>query len=434
MKQSSTARYHERAGKVLPGGWLGDTTLPGGMPLVNAQGKGSRIVSTEGDEYLDLACGGGSLIIGHAHPAVVEAVTRQAALGSHFHGPHESAVELAEILVDAIPCAEMVRFAGTGAEATFFALRLARAFTGKQKIIKFEGAYHGNHDYVLNNVAPPIGTNEPLVSRLDSAGIPDVIKDLVIVAPYNDIETARGLIEQHAKDLAAVIVEPVQRAIGPKPGFLEGLREATRKNGVLLIFDEVVTGFRLAYGGAQEYFGVTPDLAAYGKAIATGYPLAAVAGRREIMTLADPARRGKSDYVYVTGTLSGNPLCCAAAIAGIKELARPGAFHEMNKNGKAFSDAFATILGEYGVPTQMASIGSIFRVFFTNEKSAPDDYQGQGKTDQAKFVRFSEALFEHGIFMSPRPKSFISTVHSKADLALLEGAIRKVCESGFFDR
>jgi glutamate-1-semialdehyde 2,1-aminomutase len=361
-------------------------------------------------------------------------VTKQAALGSHFHGPHERAVELAEMLVNAIPCGEMVRFAGTGAEATFFALRLVRAFTGKQKILKFEGAYHGNHDYVLNNVAPPFGSNEQLASRLDSAGIPDVIKDIVIVAPYNDIETTRNLIEHHAKDLAAVIVEPVQRAIGPEAGFLEGLREITRKNDVLLVFDEVVTGFRLAYGGAQEYFGVIPDLAAYGKAIGTGYPIAAVAGPKEIMMLADPARRGKGDYVYVTGTLSGNPLCCAAAIAGLKELSRPGVFDRLNAAGEAFSDAFSDLLAEFDVPNQVATVGSMFRVFFTEEKTTPRNYQGQAKTDQAKFVRFCEALFQQNIFMSPRPKSFVSTVHSDADLALLRAAIRTVCESGFFEQ
>ncbi|MGE0714134.1 MAG: aspartate aminotransferase family protein [Alphaproteobacteria bacterium] len=436
MPYDNVASYRERAERVLPGGWLGDTMLPQAMPLVNARGKGSRIFSVDGDEYLDLACGGGALILGHAHPAVVEAVCRQAALGSHFHGLNDRAVELAEILVDAIPCAEMVRFAGSGAEATFFALRLARAATGKRKVLKFEGAYHGHHDYGMMSVTPQPESNAPMGPRPDSAGIPGVIEELVVVAPFNDAAAAVALIEQHAADLAAVIVEPVQRSFEPRPGFLEALREATRRCGVLLVFDEVVTGFRLAYGGAQQHFGVIPDLAAYGKAIAAGYPLAAVAGPAEIMKLADPARKalGTGDYAYVSGTLSGNPLCCAAAIAGLKELARPGVYERLHAMGAAFSQAFLSVFSEFDIPVRMAGVGPMFRVFFTDAETAPEDYRSQRTADQGLFVRYAEGLFRHGVFMSPRPKSYLSTMHDAADVALLQEATRQVCRAGLVAR
>jgi glutamate-1-semialdehyde 2,1-aminomutase len=433
MPESRTADYRRRAQEVMPGGWLGDTTLPAGMPMVNARGRGSRICSVDGNEYLDLACGGGALILGHSHPAVVEAVCRQAELGSHFHGLNDRAVELAERLVAAIPCAEAVRYAGSGAEATFFALRLARAFTGRQKILKFEGAYHGHHDYGLMSVTPPPDGNEP-GPRPDSAGIPRPIEDLVLVAPFNDAETACALIEQHASELAAVIVEPVQRSFEPQPGFLEKLRETTKRHGVLLVFDEVVTGFRLAYGGAQEFFGVVPDLAAFGKAIAAGYPLAAVVGPTEIMKLADPGRKPARDYVYVSGTLSGNPLCCAAALAGLTELAHPGVYERLHQMGEAFSAGFASVFAEEGIPVRMAGVGPMFRIFFTEERDPPHNYRSQKSSDQALFVRFAEALFQHGVFMSPRPKSYLSTAHSNDDLALLMDATHKVCKAGIARR
>lgn len=430
MSNSQVDAYIDRARKVYPGGWLGDATLPPKMRLVTARGKGSRIFSVDEKEYLDLTCGGGALILGHSHSAVVEAVCRQAERGSHFHGLNDRAVELAERLVDAIACAESIRFTSSGAEATFFALRLARTYTGKEKILKFEGAYHGHHDYGLMSVTPPY-SSDSLIPRPDSAGIPKAIENLVIVAPFNDPETTCALIEEHAKDLAAVIVEPVQRSFEPKPGFLEALRKTTSKCGVLLIFDEVVTGFRLAYGGAQEYFGVTPDLAAFGKAIAAGYPLGAVVGPTEIMKIADPALKGKGNYAYVTGTLSGNPLCCAAAIAALTELSRPGVYDKLHEMGEKVRRGLKSEFSRHGVPVQLVGSGPMFRIFFTNEKEPPRSYRDQSSADQALFVRFAEELFDRNVFMSPRPKSYLSTEHSDKDLAMLLEATASICATGF---
>src|SRR3954470_20815778 len=272
MFPPKTAQMVDRARRTLPGGWLGDLILPDQMMLVASYGQGSRLYDVDGRGFLDLTCGGGSLILGHAHPSVVEAAKKQLELGSTFYTLNERSIQLAEAVIDAVPCAEEVRFASAGAEATFYMLRLGRAFTKKKKILKFEGSYVGHHDYGMISVSPP-NSNEPLAPHPDSAGIPDELKDLVIIAPFNDTETTCALIEKHADELAVVLVEAIQRSIPPEPGFLEALRETTKRCGVLLAFDEVVTGFRLAYGGAQEYYGVRPDLAAYGKALACGYPL-----------------------------------------------------------------------------------------------------------------------------------------------------------------
>ena len=272
MTSNKGTDFLERARSSLPGGWLGDLTLPDEMMLIASRGEGSRLYDVDGRGYLDFTMGGGSLILGHAHPAILEAVQRQMELGSTYYTLSDRSIELAEELVKAIPCAELVRFASTGGEATFYALRLARAFTGKEKILKFEGSYIGHSDYGMMSVSPPRPNLYPS-HHPDSAGIPAAVQELVITAPFNNADIACGLVEEHAGELAAVIVEPVQRSIPPAPGFLEQLRQVTTEGGVLLVYDEVVTGFRLAYGGAQEYFGVVPDLAAYGKARSpAGFP------------------------------------------------------------------------------------------------------------------------------------------------------------------
>jgi glutamate-1-semialdehyde 2,1-aminomutase len=427
MYPPKTAQIVGRARRALPGGWLGDLILPEGMTLVASHGKGSRLFDVDGRSFLDLTCGGGSLILGHAHPSVIEAARRQLELGSTFYTLNERSIELAENLIDAIPCADEVRFASAGAEATFYMLRLARAFTGKKKILKFEGSYVGHHDYGMVSVSPP-ESNTPLAPHFDSAGIPDEIKDLVIVAPYNDAKTATALIEEHADSLAAVLVEAVQRAIPPAPGFLEALRETTQRYNVVLAFDEVVTGFRLAYGGAQERFGVTPDLAAYGKAVACGYPLSAVAGRRDIMELADPAKKGKSNYVYFSGTLSGNPLCCAASLATLEELRRPGTYERVNVLGEKFRDGLADVFAHHGISAQVIGLGSLFQIFFTN--SPVTDYRGQTRADRKIFEAFVQKMFAKGVFMSRRAKNYISTAHTETDLDEFLNAADAVCAAG----
>src|SRR5512133_615649 len=308
-----------KAARLLPGGTLGMFGLPSDLAIVPAYGRGGRLYDVDGNEYIDHLLGSGPLIRVHARPAVVAAVQEQAAKASTFYFVNEPALELGEMIVSAVPCAEKIRFCTSGNEATFYAMRLARAHTGREKVLKFEGGFHGVHDYAILSVWPsaPYTSTEPSV---ESAGIPRGAYESVLMAPFNDVETTADVIEAHHEELAAVIVEPFQRSIPPRPGFLSFLRDITTKYGIVLIFDEVVTGFRFAWGGAQEYYGVTPDLATYGKIIGGGYPLAAVGGRSEIMDLCDNARKGSGDYVYMTGTLNGNPVSAAAGVATLKEL------------------------------------------------------------------------------------------------------------------
>jgi glutamate-1-semialdehyde 2,1-aminomutase len=277
------------------------------------------------------------------------------------------------------------------------------------------------------SVSPP-NSNEPLAPHPDSAGIPDELKDLVVIAPFNDAETTCALIEQHADDLAVVLVEAIQRAIPPEPGFLEALRETTKRCGVLLAFDEVVTGFRLAYGGAQEYYGVIPDLAAYGKAIACGYPLSAVAGRADVMQLADPAKKGSEDYVYFSGTLSGNPLCCAASLATLEELRKPGTYDKLSKMGERFRDGLAEVFSRHGIDAQVIGVGSLFQIFFM--KNAVKNYRAQTRANRALFEVFAGNMFAKGIFLSRRAKNYISTVHTEKDLDEFLTAADAVCRAG----
>jgi glutamate-1-semialdehyde 2,1-aminomutase len=429
MLPPKTDEIVHRARRALPGGWLGDLILPEAMTLVASHGKGSRLFDVDGRSFLDLTCGGGSLILGHAHPAVMEAAHKQVELGSTFYTLNERSIEFAETLVDAIPCAGKIRFASAGAEATFYTLRLARAFTGKMKIMKFEGSYVGHHDYGMISVSPPV-SNEPLAPHMDSAGIPEEIKDLVVIAPYNDTETTCALIEQHAGELAVVLMEAVQRSIPPAPGFLEAIRKTTERCGVLLAFDEVVTGFRIAYGGAQEYFGVVPDLAAYGKAISCGYPLSAVAGRSDIMELADPARKGTENYVYFSGTLSGNPLCCAVGLAVLNEMRKPGTYAKLNAMGDRFREGVAGVFARHGIQAQVVGIGSLFQIFFTPDEVK--NYRDQQRSDRAIFEIFARKMFAKGVFMSRRAKNYISTAHTESDLDVFLTAADAVCAAGLY--
>ena len=427
MTSKKGTDFLERARSCLPGGWLGDLTLPDEMMLIASRGEGSRLYDVDGRGYLDFTMGGGSLILGHAHPSILEAVRRQMELGSTYYTLSDRSIELAEELVKAIPCAELVRFASTGGEATFYALRLARAFTGKEKILKFEGSYIGHSDYGMMSVSPPRPNLYPS-HHPDSAGIPAAVQELVITAPFNNADIACGLVEEHAGELAAVIVEPVQRSIPPAPGFLEQLRQVTTERGVLLVYDEVVTGFRLAYGGAQEYFGVVPDLAAYGKAVACGFPLSAVAGRADVMELADPVRKGEPEYVYISGTLSGNPTCAAAALATLEELSRPGVYDGLRGMGERYRGELAALFDEHGIPARVQGIGPFFQIFFT--PNPVTDYRGQTQADRKRFESFVRKMFARGVFMSRRAKNYLSTAHSESDLGEFLEAARAVCAGG----
>src|SRR5438105_8329792 len=290
----------ERAGRIFPGGALGAHRSAPGLEFVVKDARGPYLWDAYGRRYLDYLLGSGPMLLGHAHPAVVEAVQRQAGHGTTFMLLNEPIIDLAEAIVRAVPCAEQVRLMSSGSEATFFALRVARAFRRRDKIMKFEGGFHGTHDYALMSVSPRSPKAFP-APMMDSAGVPHAIEAEVLIAPYNDLATAEALIAAHHEELAAVILEPYQRVIVPAPGFLAGLRAATKRYGVPLIFDEIVTGCRFAYGGAQEYYGVVPDLAAYGKVVAGGFPLACIAGPKPIMRHFDAALEGTADYVWQAG-------------------------------------------------------------------------------------------------------------------------------------
>ena len=396
------------------------------MRIVIRRGEGSRIEDADGNWHIDYVGGAGALILGHAHPAVVSAVRDQAAKGLHYFAIlSEVSVELSRELVEAIPCADKIVFATTGSEATFYALRVARAFTGKSKVLKFEGGYHGNHDYASVALAPSAVSNYP-VGRADSGGVPKAVVDTMLVAPYNDLDVVRRIVAENRDDLAAIIVEPVQRIISPVPGFLAGLRKICDDNGVVLIFDEVVTGFRLAYGGAQEYFGVEPDLATYGKIVSAGGPLSCVAGRAELIDLCDPRNKGNDNYAYVNGTFHGNPVAAAAGLATLRELKKPGRYAALHGKMDDLLRACQAVLDRHGVPAIATGEASLWQILHTDRP--PVNHADVMKSDQAATRALDLELMRNRIHVLPGVRRFVSLVHTDEDLEgtveALDAAVR----------
>ena len=401
----------ERAARVMPGGVLGTFALPEEQPFIVQKGLGSRVFDDQGREYLDFVMGSGPLILGHAHPAVVDAIQTQAALGTQYYTTNFPALALAERIIDAVPCAELVKFTSTGAEATFQALRLARAFTGRQKILRFQGAYHGHHDYSM------VGS---------SAGIPEVINDVVVTAHFNDLESVSAALESIGDEIAAVIVEPVQRIISPRPGFLNALREKCTDVGALLIFDEVVTGFRLSRGGAQGAYGITPDLATFGKIIGGGLPLAAVAGREDVLALANPRRPG-ANYVYFSGTLNGNPLSAAAGLATLEVLENEGKYDALAELGRSFRGRLQEIAEESARPLQILGEGPM--VGFVFAEGDPLDPRTLLGADRGALKQLERELLKRGIFTNLAAKLYLSTAHNDGDIETTCQAVREALQS-----
>lgn len=397
---------------LLPGGRLTQLYLPGGAYPTLTRGAGSHVWDTDGREYIDCVLGSGPLVLGHAHPAVVAAVIDQVPRGSTFYGLNDRILDLAGVIVDRAPCAEMVQFCGSGSEATFYALRIARAATGREKILKFEGGFLGGNDYALMSFAPSL--DRPVTDvRPSSAGIPEALTDTVLVAPFNDIEAVRALVRQHASSLAAIIVEPMQRVIEPLPGFLEELRTLATTSGAVLIFDEVVSGFRWCPGGAQEYFGVTPDLATYGKIIGGGYPLAAVAGSRELMEVAAWSPQAQDSRAYMSGTLNGNPVAAVAGSATLAELAKPGAYETLNRLGQRLRAGITEALRDTDVPGQVLGLGPTFQVVHTDQPVR--DYRSLCAEDLAMKEAIARAVYEQGILVR-NEKMYLSLAHSDDDI------------------
>jgi glutamate-1-semialdehyde 2,1-aminomutase len=399
----------ETAHRVLPAGGFGNMA----SDIIIREGRAGRVWDVAGREYVDFLLGSGPMLVGHAHPEVNQAVIEQIGRGSTFFANNEHGILLAAEIVEAVPCAEQVRFASSGTEADAYAMRLARAHTGRSKILKFEGGYHGMSDYALLSLWPSqAGNSERAVP--DSAGIPDSVQGEMLVAPFNDLEAAKQLIHAHRAELAGVIVEPMQRLIPPLPGFLQGLRDITAEYGIPLIFDEVVTGFRLAYGGAQEYYGVTPDLCTLGKVIGGGYPLSAIAGRTEIMAHFDQAKAGAA-FTPQIGTLSGNPVAAVAGLASLRILKRPGAYERIFANGRAVWGALDSALREAGIPALVLGEPVMFDAFFTR-RTQITDHRGTLDHDKAVSRRFNAAVREHGVFKSDG-KIYISMAHDARDIA-----------------
>jgi glutamate-1-semialdehyde 2,1-aminomutase len=409
---------------ALAGNCLGLFKLPDDVAFTISHGLGAKVWSTTGQTYFDYVMGSGPMVLGHAHPRVVAAIAEQAGRGTQFYQVNEKAHELAERICRLVPCAQSVRFCSDGSEATFYALRLARAFTCRSKVLKFDGSYHGHHDYAKQVLHVGHGVNEAR-STPDSAGIPEEISKSVIIAPYNDIQRARELLEPISSDVAAIIVEPVQRGFMPAPGFLEGLRELADSSGALLIFDEVVTGFRLAIGGAQELFGVTPDLCALGKILGGGLPVGAVAGRADVLELTVPSRPNDGRSVFMSGTLNGNPLGCAAGLATLDVIEEEQVPAKLHQNGLALREGLISIAQKLSIPFSVIGAPAFQQAVFGEVLVENAADHAKSKLSAAR--QFGVELVRNGVLVVPGSKFYISLAHEQIiQEAFLEAAYKSM--------
>jgi glutamate-1-semialdehyde 2,1-aminomutase len=398
----------------------------GGAPLIVERASGAHLWDADGREYIDFIGSWGALILGHAHPAIVAAIQEQAARGTSYGMTTELEVELAERIKSAIPSIEKIRFVSSGTEATMSAVRLARGFTKRDFILKFEGCYHGHADSFLSQAGSGLAT----LGIASSPGVPEALAALTLNAPYNDLEAVEKLFATHSNKIAAVIVEPVAANMGvvpPEPGFLEGLREVTRRAGTLLIFDEVITGFRLCYGGAQSIYKIDPDLTTLGKIIGGGLPVAAYGGRAEIMNHIAPL-----GSVYQAGTLSGNPLAMRAGIEVLKKLEKPKFYLSLNSKAERFTDRLRAAVRDLGPAVRspdreahVNAVGSLATVFFAREPVR--NYADAKKSDTQRFATFFRAMLQQGILLAPSQFEalFISAAHTEADLDVTLSAVSR---------
>jgi len=412
IRERSVAAF-ERAKAVIPGGVNSPVRAfkgVGGSPVFVAAASGSRFTDLDGNSYLDFVMSWGPLILGHAYPAVIEAVTRAAARGTSYGAPTEAESELAELVVAMVPSVEKVRFCSSGTEATMSALRLARGFTGRDKLVKFAGCYHGHGDSFLISA----GSGALTMGTPDSPGITAGTAHDTLSLPYNDLDAVRAAFEAHPKAIAAVIIEPYVGNMGlvlPRPGFLAGLRELCTAHGALLIFDEVMTGFRVAPGGVQEREGIRPDLTTLGKIIGGGLPVGAFGGRAEIMDQLSPL-----GAIYQAGTLSGNPLAMAAGTATLRALQEPGVYERLDAAGARFVEGLDDVLERHGVAHQAGARGSMVGFFFTDQPVV--DLASAKRADTAFYARFFHAMLDRGVYLAPSQfeASFLSLAHTDADI------------------
>ncbi|MDE2942350.1 MAG: glutamate-1-semialdehyde 2,1-aminomutase [Chloroflexota bacterium] len=425
MDTSRSADLFRRAQALIPGGVnspVRSFRAVGGGPHFIRRGSGSRVWDEDGNEFIDYVGSWGPLILGHAHPEVVEALADTLAMGLSFGAPTAGELELAEIITGALPSVEMVRLVSSGTEAAMSAVRAARAYTGREKIIKFAGCYHGHADGLLVEA----GSGGATYSVPNSAGVPAAYAGETLVAHYNDLTSVERLFEAHQGGVAAVILEPVAGNVGvipPADGFLEGLRSLTTREGALLIFDEVITGFRVAYGGAQTLYGVTPDLTCLGKIIGGGLPVGAYGGRREVMEVVAPL-----GSMYQAGTLSGNPLAVTAGIATIKVLARPGVYDGLESVSSRLAKGIAAAAAETHLPLAINRVGSMMSVFFNSEPVV--DADSAMASDRVRYAAYFRRMLEDGVYLAPSAfeAAFVSTAHTVGDVEYTIGAAARALE------
>lgn len=423
---NNSTKLFAKAQTLIPGGVNSPVRAfrgVGGEPLFFKAGLGPYLIDLDNKKYIDLVCSWGPLIAGHAHPAVVEAVQKAVEQGLGFGAPTETEVEMAELITQLVPSIQMVRLCNSGTEATQSAIRLARGFTKRHKILKFEGCYHGHSDSLLIKGGSGLLT----FSIPDSAGISQAIAEQTLVAPYNDLNAVRTLFETYGEDIAAIIVEPVagnMNCVLPLPEFLPGLRQICDEYQALLIFDEIITGFRVALGGAQEYYGVTPDLTCLGKIIGGGLPVGAFGGKKEIMQHLAPL-----GPVYQAGTLSGNPITLTAGLATLKLLLQSNVYSELSQKSAYLMQHLEKLAKTYGIPVHTVSIGGMFGCYFTEQKHI-QNYSDVAKCDVSQFKHFFHGMLAQGIYLAPSAFEigFVSLVHSQSVLDSIIEAAKRVFE------
>ena len=417
QKLTNQSEWVDRAKEVLPAGGFGNFD----PSIFIREGRGSRVWDEDGNEYVDYLIGSGPMLIGHSNPEVEEAVLSQISKGTTFFANNTFGVELAEEICNSVKCAEQIRYVSTGGEADMYAMRLARAFTGRSKILKFEGGYHGMCSEAQMSLAPIKLSNFPQAVP-DSAGIPESVKSEVLVAPFNDIEFIENILAEESSEIAGIIVEPLQRLIPPIKNFLPTLRKLCTRYNILLIFDEVVTGYRFSYGGAQEYYGVTPDICTLGKIIGGGFPLAAIAGKKEIMAHFDKEKVGSDGFLMQIGTLSGNPIASVAGLKTLEILRRPGSYEKLRQNGQRIMDFASKELSENNIDFKVVGDQTLFEIIFTNEEIL--NYRDVQRNDLKIYSKFNQILKENGVF-KPIGKMYISLSLTEADFSQTKMAIAK---------
>lgn len=413
MKFKKSQKLFSAAKKYIPGGVNSPVRAfksVGMEPFFVAKAKGSKLYDVDGNSYIDYVLSWGPMILGHANPAVIKAIKKAASDGTSYGAPTELETTLAKMVIDAVPSIEMVRMVSSGTEATMSAIRLSRGFTGRDKIIKFEGGYHGHADSLLVKA----GSGAATFGVPDSPGVPAGLAGNTITCAYNDIDAVKAVMDREGKNVACIIVEPVAGNMGcvpPVPGFLEGLRAVCDKYGSVLILDEVMTGFRVAYGGAQSLYKIKPDLTCLGKVIGGGMPVGAYGGRREIMEKVSPV-----GPVYQAGTLSGNPLAMTAGIEMLKQLKKHGAYKELEKKSDMLERGLKEVFRKAGVAASFNRVGSMFTAFFTDREVR--DYAGAKTSDTARFSKFFKGMLENGVNLAPSQfeAGFMSLAHSESDI------------------